>query len=106
LNRDYGFERKTAFGVTVRLHRSGGLTKDAIYLRGFLKLMEHLKDGGDLELLYVGKLAFEHIPIIQELRWREVLHSIPLRPRFLDNADIHDKLNLLRNSTSILDLLN
>jgi uncharacterized protein (TIGR02421 family) len=106
LNIDYGFERKTAFNVTVRIHRGGGLTKDAIYLRGLVQLVEYLKNGGDLESLYIGKLALEHIPIIRELQWRQVLHAQPLRPKFLENDQIREKLDYLRSSTSLIDLLN
>ena len=36
LHRDRGFAAAGAFGIALRLHRSGGFAKDAIYLRGLL----------------------------------------------------------------------
>lgn len=41
-----GIPASSAFTTTMRAFRSGGMTKDAIYLRGMLELLEHLKDGG------------------------------------------------------------
>ena len=61
----------------MRVYRGGGLTKDAVYLRGLIQLHEYLRTGGELESLLVGKISAENIPIIQELLWREVLHAPP-----------------------------
>ena len=36
---DYGFSEAVAFNLTLRLYRGGGLTKDAIYLRGLLEVL-------------------------------------------------------------------
>ncbi len=32
----YGFDRRTAFTIAMRIYRGGGLTKDAVYLRGLV----------------------------------------------------------------------
>ncbi|KAA3662244.1 MAG: flavohemoglobin expression-modulating QEGLA motif protein [Calditrichaeota bacterium] len=104
LNKNYGFERRTAFSITMRIFRGGGLTKDAVYLRGLVQLLEYLKNGGTLEPLFVGKIAINHIPIIKELQWRKVLHPIPLIPRYLHDPQTLQKLNGLRNGQSILNL--
>ena len=48
--------------TALRVYRGGGLTKDAIYLRGLRDLLAYLSAGHDLEPLYVGKIALEHVP--------------------------------------------
>jgi uncharacterized protein (TIGR02421 family) len=105
LNKDYAFEQRTAFNICVRTFRGGGLTKDAIYLRGLVKLLEYIRNGGKMKPLFVGKIAVEHIAIIQELQWRKVLKPVPMLPRHFENPEISDKINILRNSNNILDLI-
>ncbi|HSJ10423.1 MAG TPA: tyrosine/phenylalanine carboxypeptidase domain-containing protein, partial [Longimicrobiales bacterium] len=73
LTREHGFARGTAFDITERVHQCGGFNRDMIYLRGLLRLVEHLRAGGALEPLYVGKIAAKHIEIIDELLSRGVL---------------------------------
>ena len=105
LKETYRFTQRTAFIVTMRTYRSGGLTKDAVYLRGLVHLLDYLKKGGTLAPLFVGKIAAEHIPIIQELQWRKVLKPAPLRPRYMENPHIKEKFNALRKGRSVLDLI-
>lgn len=105
LDRDYDFGRREAFQITTRAYRGGGLTKDASYLRGLVRLHEFLRKGGDIELLFVGKIHFRHIPIIQELRWREILREPPLKPRYLRQANSAKMLARLRQSDSLYDLV-
>ena len=38
LNRQYGFEQHISYLITARIYRGGGFTKDAVYLRGLLKI--------------------------------------------------------------------
>ena len=40
-------------------------------------LLDYLRDGGELEPLFVGKIAADHVPIIGELQWRKVLRDPP-----------------------------
>lgn len=105
LNRDFGFEQRSAFTITVRVYRAGGLTKDAIYLRGLAALFEYLKNGATLEELFVGKIAVRHVPIIRELSWRHVLRPIPLRPRYLDHPEAEGRINRVRERGAVLDLV-
>lgn len=105
LDRTYDFDRKTAFGITVRVFRGGGLTKDAVYLQGLVDLLAYLKDGGKIEPLLVGKMALEHIPLIEELLWRQVLKPPPLRPRYLDFPEAAERLDRARAGMSVLDLV-
>ena len=64
---DCGYPPREAFDVAVRVHRGGGLTKDACYLRGLVRVLDHLGAGGALEPLFVGKIAIRHLPAVEEL---------------------------------------
>jgi hypothetical protein len=103
--RERGLTPKQAFRVTLRVYRSGGLTKDAVYLRGLHRLLRHLAEGHPLEPLLVGKLSLDYVPVVQELQWRGVLSPPLLRPRWLTAPTSSDRLDALRAGRSILDLV-
>ena len=105
LNKVHGFEQRTAFNITMRTFRCGGLTKDAVYLRGLVKLLKYLKRGGALEPLFVGKISADHVAIIKELQLRKVLRVAPLRPRYLDDPQTAHKLKELRNGLAPINLI-
>jgi uncharacterized protein (TIGR02421 family) len=105
LNRGYGFPQKVAYNIVMRVFRGGGYTKDIVYLRGLAQLLDYLGAGGDLEQLLLGKVAFEHIPFIEELCWRQVLSPGLLRPRYLDDPQAQQRLERLSHGMSIFDLL-
>lgn len=89
----------------MRAFRGGGLTKDAVYLRGLRRLLRYLGEGGSLEPLLVGKIGAAHVPVIQELLLRKVLRPPPMRPRYLENAAALDRLERVRSADSIFDLV-
>ena len=64
-----------------------------------------LQAGGALEPLFIGKIALEHLPVIQELQWRKVLNPFPLKPSYIRNEEFTQKLIKLRNTKSVLDLI-
>ncbi|MDA1014907.1 MAG: flavohemoglobin expression-modulating QEGLA motif protein [Planctomycetota bacterium] len=106
LDRTYEFNPKAAYSITMRIFRGGGLTKDAVYLRGFREMVKYVQGGGDLEPLFVGKMAVDHIPIIRELQHRKVLKPPPLRPRYMEREDAQARLAQLRShTTSLVDLI-
>ncbi len=105
LDRAHDFERRAAFLITMRVFRGGGLTKDAVYLQGLADLLKYLRGGGDLKPLLVGKIAVEHVPIIEELQWRKVLKPPLLRPRFLDAPGAQERLERARKGLDVLDLV-
>lgn len=80
------------------------MTRDAGYLRGFVRLLEHLSSGGDLGHLLVGKLRLEDEPLVDDLTRRHVLSSPPLTPRFLTNPLGRRLLTGLRSGVDILEL--
>ncbi len=101
----YGFTRRTAFNITVRIYRGGGLTKDCIYLRGLNDVLKYLRDNGSLELLFVGKIATEQIPIVSELLSRGVIAPPRLMPRYLKRESCRERLADLRRGIAVHDLL-
>lgn len=105
LHRDYGIPRRTAFTITARIYRSGGLTKDAVYLRGLMDLMVYLRAGHELEPLFVGKISEEHVPIIRELQLRGVLGTVPAYPRYLNRPDTQRRLERVRAGMTVTDLV-
>lgn len=82
---DPGFHPAGAFTTVMRVFRSGGLTKDAIYLRGLLDLLAHLRRGGSLDALFLGKFSLVDLPLVDELAARGVLHPPVLLPRWFDD---------------------
>jgi uncharacterized protein (TIGR02421 family) len=102
---EHGFTANTAFSVAVRVHQAGGFSRDMIYLRGLLRLLRHLAGGGELEPLYIGKIAEKHIPVIQELRERGVLRPPPLRPRFLDAEGARRRIEAVRGGLHVTRLV-
>ena len=62
-----GMPTDDAFDVAVRARRGGGLTKDAVYLRGLRDLMDYLRDGGDFAALFGGKFALSHVTALEQL---------------------------------------
>lgn len=103
--RSYGFSQRTAYTIVMRVYRGAGLTKDAVYLRGLLEILDYLRNGGQLEALLVGKIAADHVPLVTELRLREILRAPPLRPRYLDSPGAADKLRSLREGLSVQQLV-
>ena len=72
LHEEHGYSPRQAFTIAMRIYRGGGLTKDAVYLRGLINLLKYLREDDDLEELYIGKIA-RIIPVVQELIHRHIL---------------------------------
>lgn len=105
LNGEFGFERRTAFTIAMRIYRGGGLTKDAVYLHGLRQMLEYLGKGGTLLPLFIGKIAADHIPIIRELQWRKVLQSPSLTPRYMERPDARSRLEELGQGVTVINLI-
>lgn len=104
LHDDHGFGPRAAFNVAMRVHRGGGLTKDAVYLRGIGKVVDYLARGGRLDTLFVGKIATEHASVIEELQRRQVLEPPPFRPSYLDQPDAHYRIERIKANPELIDL--
>lgn len=105
LHRDHDFEPFTAYTMTMRVFRGGGYTKDMIYLRGFLRLLEHLAAGAAIDLLFHGKIAMEHLHLLEELQWRRVLRPNILLPRYLTDEEPRRRFEILRHNATLEHIL-
>jgi uncharacterized protein (TIGR02421 family) len=101
----YKLEPRSAFTITLRVYRGGGLTKDAIYLQGFVEAIRYLNRGGDIEPLLVGKLAVDHIPVVEELLLRGALRPAVVQPRFLLDPEAQQRLDALRNGHTVAQIV-
>ena len=99
------FSQDIAFNITMRVYRSGGFTKDAVYLRGLTILLDFIADGGDYDLLFLGKIALEYLPFVEELKWRKVLKTGPLKPRYLELPEAKDRLKKLQEGHTLVQLV-
>src|SRR5690606_28499662 len=73
----YDFKPESSFSITMRVYRGGGFTKDAVYLKGLLSLLNYIRAGNDIEPLLIGKILLDFLPILAELVHRKVLHRFP-----------------------------
>jgi uncharacterized protein (TIGR02421 family) len=105
LTQEHGFSRGAAFDICERVHASGGFTRDVIYLRGLLRLMEYLRAGGALEPLYIGKIAAKHVDVIMELRERGFLREPPLVPTVFERPATAGRVAAVRNGLTLLGML-
>jgi hypothetical protein len=104
LRDEHQMPTKTAWSIASRVVVGGGSAKDAIYLRGIAHLLDALAEGLSLDLLLVGKLALDHVPLVQDLLDREVLHPAWVQPRWLDVPGAQERLDGLRAGATVSDL--
>jgi uncharacterized protein (TIGR02421 family) len=104
LRTEHRIPRRTAWSIAIRVVVGGGSVKDAIYLRGIARILDALAEGFSLDVLFVGKLALDHVPLIQDLLDRQVLNEPWVRPRWLDVPGAQERLDRLREGASVSDL--
>ena len=85
-----------AFNLALRLYRGGGLAKDAIYLRGLLEVLGHLKAGGALDPFWMGKISAAHFGVMQEFNLRGLLKAPAVSPAFLVHPEAQARLEKAR----------
>jgi hypothetical protein len=105
LRRDHGFSGPDAFSLSLRIYRSGGFAKDAIYLRGLCEVLDHMAAGGSLEPFWMGKIASTHFRVMQELGARELLRPPLITPRFLSHPDASKRLEQARAGLRPVDMI-
>ncbi|GAA1521763.1 flavohemoglobin expression-modulating QEGLA motif protein [Kribbella lupini] len=104
LRGEYRIPVKTAWSIAIRVVVGGGSVKDAIYLRGITRILETLAEGNSLDVLFVGKLALDHVSLVQDLLDRGVLEEPWVRPRWLEVPGAQERLDRLRAGASVTDL--
>jgi uncharacterized protein (TIGR02421 family) len=105
LTREHGFTNGTAFDITERVHQSGGFTRDLIYLRGLLHVIEYVRAGGSIEPLFIGKIAAKHVEIIEELRARDFLVPPVLVPRIFQEPATARRMDAVRRGLDLIDMI-
>lgn len=68
IHNQYGLDRDKAFNITLRVHRGGGFTKDALYLSGLQKIYSRYQSGVSMESLLMGKCSLEYMSSIERLQ--------------------------------------
>lgn len=104
LRNEYGFSKDPAFDITSRIYQGGGFLKDIIYLRGLIHLIEYLKEG-ELEFLLSGKFALKHVPLIQDLQARGLLHKPKIKPRYMQLPEFEERLEKIKNGLFIYEMI-
>jgi len=100
----YGFSEKAAFSIVTRVFRGGGLTKDAVYLKGLLNIIEYIKKGKKLDALLLGKIRQDYLPVVQELIHRQILVNPTLKPRYLGKEYL-EKLKNIHNGGNVFSMI-
>ncbi|MGN7783060.1 flavohemoglobin expression-modulating QEGLA motif protein [Niabella sp. 22666] len=104
LSDKYAFTPHSAFNICMRVYRGGGLTKDAVYLKGFLNIIDYIRKGKDLKHLLIGKIREDYLPVVQELIHRNILLEAPITPRFLQ-GDFLIKLEAIKKDGNIFKMI-
>ena len=102
---DHGFSHRGAFNIAARVYRSGGLAKDAIYLRGLQAVFDFVATGRDLEPFWFGKIAPHHVPVVDELLARGMLRAPSALPEFLSRPSARRHVARIREGCSFIDLI-
>lgn len=105
LRREFGFSIAGAFGISTRVHRSGGLAKDAIYLEGFRAIVDHIAGGGSLLPFWLGKIARTDVAAVEELLQRGLVHAPKFLPAYLERSDARQRVARLKGEIGLEHLL-
>ncbi|WP_224279582.1 flavohemoglobin expression-modulating QEGLA motif protein [Nocardioides lacusdianchii] len=100
-----GFPESSAWTTVMRVYRSGGMTKDAIYLRGLVELLEHLGSDGSLDQLWLGKFSLRDLPLIGDLEDRGLLRPPRVLPRYLHDPATNANLARAAGTEDLSTLL-
>ena len=105
LHEQHDFSPRAGFNIVARIFRSGGLTKDAIYLRGLQQVFAFIARGHDLAPFWFGKIAEHHVTVVEELQQRGLLRAPLATPEFLTRPIARRQLERIRSGTAFIDLI-
>ncbi|MGH2775523.1 MAG: tyrosine/phenylalanine carboxypeptidase domain-containing protein [Actinomycetota bacterium] len=105
LREKHSLAPKTAWGIAIRVARSGGLTKDVIYLRGITRVLEFVSQRKTIEPLLVGKLSLDDVPLVEELIERGILRPPWIRPRWTEGRRAQERLARAYDGMRVRDLI-
>lgn len=98
LREEHDISREIAFDTALRAKRGGGLTKDALYLKGLAELLAYLANDGELEVLMLGKFALKHLHTIEQLLEEGVLVPPEILPAWLTDEAAKQRLSAVRTT--------
>lgn len=96
LAEEFHMEADTAFHTALRAKRGGGLTKDALYLKGLSELLAYLHHDGDMEILFLGKFALKQLHSLEKLLEQGTIITPDIIPVFLTDAEAQKRLARVR----------
>ena len=105
LREDHGFAPATAFGIVARVFRSGGLSKDAIYLRGLYDVFRAVQAGEPLDPFWFGKIARRHVPCVEDLLERGLLRAPASLPEVLSRPAAQARIAAIRGGMPFIEAL-
>lgn len=91
LVEEFGMTQEDAFKLAVRVHRSGGFTKDYLYLKGLAEAVR-LYHQQDISALFIGKTSFKYLPLLNELIARNWLPKPSYIPTFLQKPEPNSEI--------------
>ncbi|WP_373491164.1 tyrosine/phenylalanine carboxypeptidase domain-containing protein [Parasphingorhabdus sp.] len=97
LTEEFHIGADMAFDTALRAKRGGGLTKDALYLKGLSELLAYLQHDGDMEILFLGKFALKQLHSLEKLLEQGIIHPPDIIPSFLTDADARKRLQRVRS---------
>ncbi len=106
LTDEFRFSPERAFHITTRVYRGGGFAKDAVYLKGLIQVIRYLKEGNPLEPLLIGKIQQNYLSVIEELIARKILNPVQIKPRYLTEQTALNRLDAIKKTEKITDLVN
>nr|WP_298998917.1 flavohemoglobin expression-modulating QEGLA motif protein [uncultured Allomuricauda sp.] len=99
IHGQYKLNRNEAFGITLRVHRGGGFTKDRLYLSGLRKIYKKYQNEESLDPLLMGKVAIEDEDIIKYFLNRGLAQPITHKPlSFTQKLNTNKTLDFILNN--------
>ena len=89
---EHGFSADAAFNLSTRAYRGGGFTKDYLYLRGVHDCLKAYREGTCFDDLFIGKTSLNYLPILAELRERELIKPAKFTPPAFSNPQTPDPI--------------
>ncbi|MGB3592335.1 MAG: tyrosine/phenylalanine carboxypeptidase domain-containing protein [Nonlabens sp.] len=80
IHNQYKVASDTAFNITLRAHRGGGWTKDALYLSGLKNIYQLFQQGENLDNMFLGKCSLEYQNAIDTLHQIELVAPLSHQP--------------------------
>ncbi|WP_124981469.1 flavohemoglobin expression-modulating QEGLA motif protein [Nonlabens xiamenensis] len=68
IHNQYKMDQNRAFNITLRIHRGGGFTKDALYLSGLKKVYDNYQNNQSLDEIFLGKCSLEYREVVSHMK--------------------------------------